>query len=375
MIFIDWYLPGFKAGGPIRSCANLVAHLSKYFEFYIITRNIDYCEVKPYQSIISNEWNKQEDGSSVFYMSNDNLSYSSLKKVVKSLEYDIAYVNGIYSRYFSIYPLILLKNEGKLVVVAVRGMLAKSAISVKPFKKRIFLFLASQFSLYRRVVFHATNIKEKSDIIDCIGADVVVRIASNLHKLNSNGKIEQIEKQVSDLKLISIARVSPEKNLIQLLEKLSKHSENICLDIYGTLYDKDYWEACKILIENMPGNVNVKYCGVVHPREIERTIAKYHFLILLSFGENFGHVILESFIAARPVIISDQTPWKDLDKNQLGWDLNLENESEVSTAITTAAQMNQHQFDKYVKSCIQYAGSIIEDETIVKQSVILFNKE
>ncbi|CAN5434615.1 hypothetical protein BH10BAC1_BH10BAC1_14720 [soil metagenome] len=26
LIFIDWYLPGYKAGGPRQSVANLVAH-------------------------------------------------------------------------------------------------------------------------------------------------------------------------------------------------------------------------------------------------------------------------------------------------------------------------------------------------------------
>ncbi len=32
-LFIDWYLPGFRAGGPIQSMANLVAHLSSDFRF------------------------------------------------------------------------------------------------------------------------------------------------------------------------------------------------------------------------------------------------------------------------------------------------------------------------------------------------------
>ena len=48
LIFIDWYLPGYKAGGPIQSVANLVANLKEEFEFSIVTRDTDYCEKLPY---------------------------------------------------------------------------------------------------------------------------------------------------------------------------------------------------------------------------------------------------------------------------------------------------------------------------------------
>ena len=35
----DHYLPGYKAGGPIRSIANLVEHLGDEFEIYIKINN------------------------------------------------------------------------------------------------------------------------------------------------------------------------------------------------------------------------------------------------------------------------------------------------------------------------------------------------
>ena len=41
LVFIDWYLPGFRAGGPIRSCANLISHLSDEFDFNIVTTDTD----------------------------------------------------------------------------------------------------------------------------------------------------------------------------------------------------------------------------------------------------------------------------------------------------------------------------------------------
>ena len=375
LIFIDWYLPGFKAGGPIRSCANLVAHLSSSFEFYIITRDTDYCESKPYHGVTSNKWTSLTDNVNVFYVSADKLSYYYLEGITQTLSFDVVYVNGVYSKNFSIYPLLLFQKKETPVIVAARGMLAQSAIGVKSFKKKLFLKLAALLGLYRNVIFHATNTKEKEDIIREVGSKTVVRVAPNLHKLNFKEETTPIEKKVNELRLVSIARVSPEKNLLQLLEALSTQTENITLDIYGTQYNKGYWEKCKEQIDSAPVNIKINYKGVIEPNQIESTIEKYHFLVLLSLGENFGHVILESFMAARPVIISNQTPWSHLIEKCLGWDIALNSSTEINSVLTSAAKMTQAEFDVLINSCKNYAQTIISDKDIIKQSVTLFCTE
>jgi hypothetical protein len=42
LIFIDWFAPGYKAGGPITSNVNIVEHLSDKLDFYVITSSFDY---------------------------------------------------------------------------------------------------------------------------------------------------------------------------------------------------------------------------------------------------------------------------------------------------------------------------------------------
>ena len=37
LVFIDWYLPGYRAGGPIQSIANLVNHLDDELDISIVT--------------------------------------------------------------------------------------------------------------------------------------------------------------------------------------------------------------------------------------------------------------------------------------------------------------------------------------------------
>jgi hypothetical protein len=106
LIFIDWFLPGYKAGGPVRSIANMVEYLKDEYAFYIVTRNTDYTEITPYKDIKSNEWIDFSEGVKVYYASIENQNLSTFKDIISSAKFDIAYINGIYSWKFSIMPLI-----------------------------------------------------------------------------------------------------------------------------------------------------------------------------------------------------------------------------------------------------------------------------
>ena len=58
MILVDWYSPGYKAGGPIQSCVNIVNALYKYYDIYVLTSDTDHGETQPYAGIESNKWLK-----------------------------------------------------------------------------------------------------------------------------------------------------------------------------------------------------------------------------------------------------------------------------------------------------------------------------
>src|SRR5664279_4927636 len=96
LIFIDWFSPGYKAGGPISSNINMIDGLRDEFEFFVITRNTDYCETIPYSQIVSDKWNTMPNGTSVYYISKEQLSFSSLVKITRSFSFDKVFVNGIY---------------------------------------------------------------------------------------------------------------------------------------------------------------------------------------------------------------------------------------------------------------------------------------
>ena len=66
LVLTSHYLPGYKAGGPIRTIRNLVAALGDEFDFRIVTSDHDFGERRTFPSIATGGWNRVE-AASVFY--------------------------------------------------------------------------------------------------------------------------------------------------------------------------------------------------------------------------------------------------------------------------------------------------------------------
>ncbi len=373
LVFIDWYLPGYKAGGPIQSVANLVEHLKDEFEFSIVTRDTDYCETKPYKGIKSNEWNILPNGIRVYYFSTAQLTRTNIRKLIWEENFDSVYLNGIYSVYFTLYPLFFLrKKTGKLIIIAARGMLSEGSLNVKSNKKRFFLIAVKALRLFDKVVFHATTLSEKQDIHKILGNNIQIKTAKNLSQKISGLIWKQKEKHTGSLNLINIARVSPEKNLLFALKILKEVKSSITFDIYGPIYNQEYWAKCQELIKEIPSNIKINYKGSLETHKVLKELQNYDFMFMPSTGENFGHIILQSLSAGCPVIISDLTPWKHLKEKNVGWDISLQASDKFIEVIEQCAQMDQTQYDQLSKIAFDYAQKYSSNIEIVEENRYLF---
>ncbi|HEY4797624.1 MAG TPA: glycosyl transferase family 1, partial [Bacteroidia bacterium] len=166
LILSDWYLPGYKAGGPIKSISTLIANCSDVFDLYVITSDRDLGEDKPYKNIQSDKWNSVGDSVSVYYVSEKNINWKNLLSVIRQIEFDLIYLNSYFSRCFSIYPL-LYQKFGFIktpVLIAPRGMLGDGALQIKQTKKKVFISLSKMLSLHKYVSWHATSKQEAQEI-------------------------------------------------------------------------------------------------------------------------------------------------------------------------------------------------------------------
>lgn len=371
LITIDWFLPGTKSGGPVRSYANMMDHLGKFHDFYIITRDTDYCSDAVYEGIKSNEWNQFNDHTSIYYFSNDNLKIDNLKKLLKETDFEIAYVNGIYSWYFSIVPLWFLR-DGRTTIVAARGMLNPQAFSVKGFKKKTFLAISKLLGLYRQVVFHATNNMEAEHIKGRIGQETTVKIAPNFPRILDSTTIKTKQKH-SPTRFVTVARISIEKGILKMIEALQNVRGDMILDIYGPIYDAAYWKKCKKEIQNLPTNVILTYKGVLASEAVMDTLEAYDFFVLLSEGENFGHAILEAFMSGCPVIISDKTPWTHLTSKKVGWDISLNKPSIIESVFESAIAMTPSVYNAYSVNAVNFSKAFSQDPELLRLNLQLFD--
>lgn len=374
LIFIDWYLPGFRGGGPVKSCSNLVRLLGDELDFFVVTRNTDFNNAVPYKNIRSDSWITTNESSRVYYFSKRSLSFNNLNKLIEEIDPDIVYLNSMYSISFSLIPLILskrIKNKKPKVILAPRGMLFSSAIKQKNFKKEIFLFFFRLFSLHRNILFHSTTTDETAAIIKVFSGASIIE-AGNIPTIR-NYKFVEILKEKGKLKCLFASRIVPIKNLLFVIEVMARVKAEIELTIVGPIEDENYWSQCQRAMLFLPSNIKVVYFGGAENETLLDIFSKNHIFFLPTLGENFGHVIFESFLMGRPVIISDQTPWKDLQNSFLGWDLDLNNKSAFISAVEEAAAWNQQEFMKWAYSAYKFGNQNKNTEGLKDKYLRLFS--
>lgn len=356
LILTDWYLPGFKAGGPIQSCRNLAEALGNDYDVFIYTGDRDLGDEQPYADIETNRW-ISVGKASVYYASPDNQSASNLESLLETIRPDILLLNSLFSPRFTLLPLWLLyKNRvSARVVLCPRGMLQAGALKYKALKKKLFLNLFKFSGLPQRIRFLATDPQELNDIRHHFPA-ASVTLAENFPNISSFTP-RSISKQAGGLKLVYLARISPIKNLIFVLELLNRFpvSGTIKFTIAGKVEDESYWKRCTSLIQTLPPNITVEIAGAVEHEKLLDWLQDHHLFILPTFGENFGHGIFEAFLAGKPVIISDKTPWRALQSKGLGWDIPLDRPEAFIEAIREMLAMDQAAYDRLSARCHEFA--------------------
>jgi glycosyltransferase involved in cell wall biosynthesis len=374
LVFIDWYAPGFNAGGPVRSLVNLVDHLRDRVDLHIVTSDTDYMEHVPYRGIEADRWTQLPGGERVWYASAAGINAGTWRRLLEERKWDVVYINGIYSRWFSIMPLWLLRGSRQRRVVAVRGMLASGMMKHGGLKKRLFLLAMRLAGCYKGVEFQATNTEEQGDITKWLSPNSPVHLVPNLARMQNAGSAPARSKSAGELRLLSVARIAVEKNTLFAIERLRGTQGQVMLDLYGSIYDEAYWRKCQEAIAALQSNISVTHKGVVATEEVPALFGQYHALFMPSQGENFGHTMAEALATGLPLVISDRTPWRGLEAAKAGWDLALDRPGDFHRAVQELVHMDQAQYDVLATGAFAMGKRYLNDPTPVQQSLSLFTR-
>jgi glycosyltransferase involved in cell wall biosynthesis/O-antigen/teichoic acid export membrane protein len=327
LTFSNYYLPGFRGGGPIRSVSELAAALGEEFRFFVVTADRDFGSKEPYPNIDPGDWN-QVGKARVRYLGPKQQTFRSIRDLMRSTPHDVLYFNSLFSWRFTIKPLVMrrlgLISGTASAVVAPRGELYAGALELKRTKKRLFLAAARLAGLYKGVVWHATSEDEVELIRRVSGPNASIIIAAIvLGDMEAKTEIRS-PKQRGDLRALYLSRIAPKKNIVFGIDALTGLRGRVRYDIYGPMEDPTYWRECEQRIAKLPPHVHVAYKGEVAHEEVGSTFAAYDLFLFPTLGENFGHAIREALAAGCPILISDRTPWRGLQESGAGWDLRLD---------------------------------------------------
>ena len=372
LIFYDYFTPAYKAGGPIRSLENLIQLINGVFHTYVITSNQDHDG--EYLAVTSDEWIKRTEAISIIYLSKGNRGIDKLGQITSEISFDCIYINGIFSPFTTVNPLRLARRFKVPVLIAPRGMFQEGALSIKPLKKKLYLYLLKAFLLRgNQVSWHATDKQEAKDILKVVGNKASVMVLGNIPSFNPT--FEQSEKPLDSIKLVTISLVAPKKNhgfFLNILKEV-KTDQRIEYDIYGPVRDEQYFISLQDIVKKLPANVNVSFLPPVLPREVNKVLTNYHYFILPTLGENFGHAIFEAFNMGLPVLISDQTPWKNLEEKTAGWDLRLDERTWLDT-MNQLITINEEKYRLLQKGSRKVAVDYMEQVDLKREYVEMFEE-
>jgi len=373
LVLVDWFKPGYKAGGPIQSSFNFAYAFKDIFDIFVLTTNTDHGDREPYPGIDSNRWiDNQWEGITVYYADKVSLTTKQLYREIKSIDADYVYLNHMFSPNFVLYPL-WLKWTGRIkskVVLCPRGALYESALSVKRYKKSPLLALFRLLNMQRKLVFHATNEREYQAIQSFFPGSKAI-IADNLPRTDQ-APPASIVKEKGCVKCVFIGRIVPIKNLLFLLQALKNCTVRVKFTIVGPVEDAEYWLKCQRLISELPDNIETNYAGPKDNEAVFDALRKHHLFVLPTTGENFGHSIFEAMLAGRPVLISDQTPWQNLSKVNVGWDLSLNDAGCFTHIINMVGNFTQQEYDLWANGSWRFAHDFINNPELKKPYLQLF---
>jgi len=386
LVFVPYYLPGYRSGGPARSIANLVAHLGADLHFVVVTADRDAGDVAAYPDIVPGRCHRV-GRADVIYLGAAQRRPDRVASLIHAVRPDVLYLNSFFSPAFSI-SVVLLRRLGRIarlpIVLAPRGEFSPGALRIKPQRKRAWLAASRVLRVYDDVLWQASSPLEAAHIRRCVapverGRGAWIMVAPIIARSEPAGAAADgphsagaRAKAAGRLRVVFLSRLSPKKNLLGALRMLGSVRGEVDFDIFGPVEDEKYWRACRAAMGELPPNVRAVYQGSVPPDRVPAVLAQHDLFFLPTFGENYGHVIREALAAGTPVLVSDQTPWRDLRAAGIGWDLPLDRPDAFRDVLETCIAADAATFADWSERAAGFVQRQAADDDAVDASRRLF---
>ena len=362
------FYPSKLRGGPTVSMNNMAKAIGKFDQVYVITVGTEkdgskYTEVRPGHNPIF--------GCDVNYLTEN--TPIAFYRALQEVKPDVIYISSLFSWQYSLASLYYGKRFKTRTVLAPRGELMPAALAIKKWQKQLFLWVVKGICLPRNINIHVTAEDEYSQALKVFPKAKIWCVRNIPTIPDVKGVIAT--KQAGELRIAMVGRIHPIKNVTMALEMLQNIQGNILVDIYGSEEVVEYAKQCRAIAQTLPDHIHVFFHGVVDHDEISSVLTEHHILLSPTQSENFGQAIVESMLNGRPVIISNNTPWKGLEKRMCGYDIPLDHPQQYQSAIQRFVDMEQYEYAQWCEAAVKYIYEEMQiDEDIEKYKRMLFIK-
>ena len=231
------------------------------------------------------------------------------------------------------------RQKGVPIVWSTHGMTAPWSMRHKWWKKLPAWWLYQKRDLRSAALIHCTAEQEvawnvklgfKNCIVVPLGTDCRIE---GLTDCRIGG--------LTDFRVLFVGRIYPVKGLMNLVRAIAiinqsiKQSVKLSIRLVGpdqAGHRAELEAECERL-----GVKNVQFVGEKHGAELDAEYEACDVLVLPSFTENFGGVVVDALSHGKPVIASKFTPWRELEEKGCGWWVDNAPESLAKTIAAAAS--------------------------------------
>lgn len=358
------YRPGHFSTGPNQSFRSFAKGLCNEFDIRVVSSGR--------ANAAPTEWGSDGICRSI-QLNSGTICAEGLYALLREVPYDLLMLNGFFDREFTI-PTLLLRRFGLVprvpVILSPRGEFSEGALSLKSARKQVWLATARTLNLMNDCWFHATAPHERAAIEAAAISSKGILESPNVRELpDAPENIDTPPAVDKSLKVAFLGRISPVKNLHVALEILARVDVPVRYEVFGPCTDSEYLKRLEAQISSLPEHVTVVFRGpLVHDRVIG-VLSEFDFFFMPTKGENFGHAISEALSAGLPVLISDQTPWRELEAHGAGWDLPLDDPERFVAAIESFVRAKPT-----TRSAMRRAARALSEKNFSESDAIVRNR-
>ncbi len=233
------------------------------------------------------------------------------------------------------------------LVVSPRGMMSAWAWRHRGLRKRISRALIHPGALDAVRGWHATSTEEAAEI-RALGFKQPICVAPNGVDAPASGELDvagahwrETCPEVNGRRVaLFYSRFHQKKRVLELIDLWLEHGPKDWLLLLAGIPEDYTPEMLEAYVRKMSGGGRVRvFDGAGRPAPY----AVASLFLLPSHNENFGLVVAEAMAHGVPVLVTDTTPWRQINDRQLGWCVPWEKFGATLAQVTQQADQSLRQ--------------------------------